>query len=102
MEIADALSNNIEQLLAANQNNPENAKYLKGCDKQRIGILRQKLEKNELSDDTVEALDQFVKALGSGNQQALQEQYEWLTKHKYTEVSAKVMLGLKKLTSVAM
>merc|ERR1712137_471001 len=99
VEIADVLSNNIQKLISAQESNPANVRLLKGCD-QRISLLRQKLEQNELSDDTVESLDQFVKALESGNHQAVKEQYEWLTKHKYSEVSAKVMLGLKKLNSV--
>merc|ERR1712137_486944 len=101
VEIADKLKSNIQQLLSAHQNNPANVKLLKSCDDQRISLLRKKLENNELGDDTVEALDALVNGLGSGNQQVVVEQYEWPTKNKYSEVTSKIMLGLKKLSAVS-
>lgn len=72
-------------------------KLLDGCGPDRVAALRAKLNKNELSDETVDVLDKFVDCFAQRNAAGVTENYQWLTKNKYTEVSAKVMLGLKKI-----
>jgi len=97
VEIADQLAASIQQFLSAQSSNPTAVKLAKACSDDRVKILREKLRKNELSDDTVASLERFVQAFSSGDKSGVSQEYQWLTKNKYSEVSAKVMLGLKKL-----
>lgn len=97
VEIADNLASAIQQWTNAQQGNPTVLKNLKGCSNDRVEILKEKLRKNELASDTIDELKKFVSSFASGDKQGVAESYQWLTKNKYQEVSAKVMLGLKKL-----